>query len=306
MQQMTLLLLQITFTPVFQTLLYSGEKGGDRVRLGFGRKKKNLPAEEGPAAGAPVDTTPPRPRLVVSAVSMLGGRKTQQDALDYRLLPNGAFAAAVCDGMGGLNGGAEASRTACDGFLRACEQALPGDARDLERIARRLDGQVAALKGADGQPLDGGTTIVAAVVKDDRLGWLSVGDSRIGLVRDGELTWLNRLHNYRLELDEALQAGELSPEEYSAELPRGRALLSYLGCGGLRYVDVQADLSWTVGDRLILCSDGFYELMSQPELLDLLMGLENGSTDLTRAVLPYLEAKGKTADNASAVVIQYQ
>ena len=165
------------------------------MRLGFGRKKKNLPAEEGPAAGAPADTTPPRPRLVVSAVSLLGGRNTQQDALDYRLLPNGAFAAAVCDGMGGLNGGAEASRTACDGFLRACEQALPGDARDLERIARRLDGQVAALKGTDGQPLDGGTTIVAVVVKDDRLGWLSVGDSRIGLVRGGELTWLNRLHN---------------------------------------------------------------------------------------------------------------
>ena len=43
------------------------------MRLGFGRKKKNLPAEEGPAAGAPADTTPPRPRLVVSAVSLLGG-----------------------------------------------------------------------------------------------------------------------------------------------------------------------------------------------------------------------------------------
>ena len=49
----------------------------------------------------------------------------------------------------------------------------------------------------------------------------------------GTLRWLNRLHNYRLELDEALRSGELSRDEYESELPRGQALLSYLGCGGL-------------------------------------------------------------------------
>lgn len=277
------------------------------MRLTFGRKRRDRQTEQVsvPARG-PAEADPCPPRLVVSAVSLLGGRSTQQDALDYRLLPNGAFAAAVCDGMGGLNGGAEAARTACAGFFRVCEQALPGGARDLEQIARRLDGQVAALKGADGQPLDGGSTLVGVVIKDDRLSWLSVGDSRIGLVRDGDLSWLNRLHNYQMELDEALRAGELSREEYRAELPRGRALLSYLGCGGLRYVDARADIPWNPGDRLILCSDGFYELMSRQELLDLLTGLKDGTADLTRAVLPRLEAKGKLADNASAVVIQYQ
>ena len=46
--------------------------------------------------------------------------------------------------------------------------------------------------------------------------------------------------------------------------------------------------------------------MSRQELLDLLTGLKDGTADLTRAVLPRLEAKGKLADNASAVVIQYQ
>lgn len=133
------------------------------MRLGFGRKRKKTQAEEASvAAQAPAEVQSPPPRLVVSAVSLLGGRKNQQDALDYRLLSNGAFAAVVCDGMGGLNGGAEAAQTACTGFLRVCEQALPREPRELERLARSLDGQVAALKDTDGQPLDGGSTIVAA------------------------------------------------------------------------------------------------------------------------------------------------
>lgn len=303
---MTLFLLQITFAPIFLPLWYSRAKGGDGLRLGFGRKGRNRSKEEVPVSAPSAEAASPPPRLVVSAVSLLGGRATQQDALDYRLLPNGVFAAAVCDGMGGLNGGEEASRAACTGFFRACEQAGAGERLDLQKIARRLDRQVSALKGADGRPLDGGSTLVGAVIWEDRLCWLSVGDSRIGLVREGELRWLNRLHNYQMELDEALQAGELSREEYVAERPRGRALVSYLGCGGLRYVDAATGLPWSPGDRLILCSDGFYELFSREQLLELLLGLGGGASQLTQAVLPCLEAKGKGADNASAIVIQYQ
>ena len=305
MQQMTLFLLQITFAPIFLPLWYSRAKGGDGLRLGFGRRGRNKSREEVSVSAASAGVSSP-PRLVVSAVSLLGGRNTQQDTLDYRLLPNGAFAAAVCDGMGGLNGGEEASRAACTGFFRACEQAGAGETLDLQKIARRLDRQVSALKGADGRPLDGGSTLVGAVIRENYLCWLSVGDSRIGLVREGRLQWLNRLHNYQMELDEAFQRGELSQEEYHAELPRGRALLSYLGCGGLHYVDAQENISWIPGDRLILCSDGFYELLPREELLRLLMDLGSGVSDLTRAVLPYLEAKGKTADNATAIVIQYR
>lgn len=274
------------------------------MKLGFGRKRNNKPVEE--AATPPAQEVPSQPpQLVVSAVSMLGGRTTQQDALDYRLLPNGAFAAAVCDGMGGLNGGEQASKAACSGFFQAYAQTNADTVPDLKQIARRLDRKITALKDTDGRPLDGGSTIVAAIINGDRFHWLSVGDSRIGLVRDGTFRWLNRLHNYQLELDEAFRAGELSREEYRAELPKGRALLSYLGCGGLNYIDTQQNLPWTPGDRLLLCSDGFSELLSQQELLTLLLNLDGGTADLTRALLPYMQAKGTLADNASAIVIQY-
>lgn len=273
------------------------------MKLGFGRKGKHKPDGAAPIPTARELPSHP-PQLMVSAVSMLGGRTAQQDALDYRLLPNGVFAAAVCDGMGGLNGGEQASRAACTGFFQAYAQTHTDAAPDLDQIARRLDRKIAGLKDTDGRPLDGGSTIVAAIINGDRFHWLSVGDSRIGLVRDGTFRWLNRLHNYQLELDEAFRAGELSREEYCAELPKGRALLSYLGCGGLNYIDAQQNLPWYPGDRLLLCSDGFSELLSQQELLELLLNLNGGTADLTVTLLPYLDAKGTSADNASAIVIQ--
>ena len=214
------------------------------------------------------------------------------------------LAAALCDGMGGLNGGEQAARAACSGFFSACGAGGPQTAAELKQIARRLDARVAALRGADGRPLGGGSTLVAAVLGQERLAWLAVGDSRIGLWRGGTLRWLNRLHNYRLELDEALRTGELSRDEYESELPRGQALLSYLGCGGLKYVDAQAGLAWQPGDRLLLCSDGFADLLPE-QALAALLGALGGRMDLAEAVLPWLEEKGKAADNASAIFIHY-
>ncbi len=266
------------------------------LRFGKAAKRQPAPAQTnpGPAASAGL------PGVTVCAISLLGGRKTQQDVLDYRLLPGGTLAAALCDGMGGLNGGEQAARTACDGFFAACGTAEPQTAEEFRQIARQLDRRVAALRGAHGRPLEGGSTLVAALLGQGGLAWLAVGDSRIGLWRSGTLRWLNRLHNYRLELEEALRAGELSRDEYENELPRGQALVSYLGCGGLKYVDARTGLDWRPGDRLLLCSDGFADLLPSPAL-DALLG---GETDLAAAVLPRLEEKGKSADNASAIVIR--
>lgn len=245
--------------------------------------------------------------VTAGSVSLIGGRKSQQDALDYRVLSQGQFAASVCDGMGGLNGGAQAAREACAGFFEEYESAvLSGQgASGFPQIARKPDRRVLHLRDTDGLPLDGGSTLTAVVIQNGLLHWLSVGDSRIGLLRNGQLHWLNRLHNYRLELDEALKNGDISPDEYQAELPRGTALLSYLGCGELKYIDYQTGLPLLPSDLLLLCSDGFYDLLPGETLISTLEALDETMANLPELLEPFLGQTSRSMDNASAVIIRF-
>ena len=72
----------------------------------FGKRKPKLPAAEDCEPKPPVlqpdiqKYIPSTPGLLATSISLIGGRKSQQDALDYRVLPGGQFAASVCDGMG--------------------------------------------------------------------------------------------------------------------------------------------------------------------------------------------------------------
>ena len=70
-----------------------------------------------------------------------------------------------------------------------------------------------------------GCTLVAALFFRDRCEWLSVGDSLILLIRDGDLRRVNPLHVYANELDERVRQGELS-EEAAREDPERAALTS--------------------------------------------------------------------------------
>ena len=99
-------------------LCYSGRNGGDGVKLGFGKKRKNKP--EGETSTPAAQETPSHaPQLVVSAVSLLGGRTTQQDALDYRLLPDGTLAAAATSARA-LRSYAMTRWNRCSGLTSGC------------------------------------------------------------------------------------------------------------------------------------------------------------------------------------------
>lgn len=74
--------------------------------------------------------------LQVSAASLIGNRRNQQDSLCYTSLPDKGFLAVVCDGMGGLGGGELASYTACAGMVDAFEKC--GDAQPADFLCVQL------------------------------------------------------------------------------------------------------------------------------------------------------------------------
>ena len=96
----------------------------------------------------------------------------------------------------------------------------------------------------------------------------------------------------------------ISPEEYQAELPRGPALLSYLGCGELKYIDCRTRQPFLPSDILLLCSDGFCELLPDDAMARTLNSLDDSMTNLPDLTAPLLDRAGRGQDNASAVVIR--
>lgn len=211
--------------------------------------------------------------FAVGTGSIIGDRKSQQDASGCCASPDGTLLlTAVCDGMGGLKGGEQASQTAVDMILSRFRDDPPASLAEaapwMMGLLREADAAVANLQGPDGERLGAGCTCVMLLSDGSRYQWACVGDSSIKLLRGKRMVTLTRKHNYYLKLDQMLHAGQITQAEYSQKASRGEALISFLGMGNLSLIDIPRDpLTWAEGDVVLLCSDGLYKALSDEQIL---------------------------------------
>jgi PPM family protein phosphatase len=202
----------------------------------------------------------PNPGYAVEARSCIGGRCEQQDRAYLRCEAQRVFAL-VCDGMGGGADGGLASETAVASMRQSYKEArdtADDPASFLYRAMLAADHAVSKALQAQA----GGTTAVAALICGKLLYWLSVGDSRLYILRSGELLPVTRDHNYSLRLNALWDRGEISAELYKKEARRGDALISYLGLGGISLFDLtQEGFPLSRGDKLLLATDGIFKIL---------------------------------------------
>jgi len=205
--------------------------------------------------------------------------------------------------MGGLAKGREASLIAKDAMLREYEQKSLAEPipEALNRSLIAANGAVFEMARLDGREGEVGTTLVAAVIKDNELYWVSVGDSRIYLWRQGKLTQLSMDHDFKLYLSREVRNGNLSLEE-AENHPERDALVSYLGLKELTEVDRNEEpLILEVGDRVLLCSDGLYNAISEEEISQL---ISDHPQDAADALIEAVIAKGKhNQDNVTVAIL---
>ncbi len=212
--------------------------------------------------------------IIPSNDTFIGKREEQQDRFfindvtdDQVLYREGALAV-VADGMGGMSFGNLASTVAIKAFHERYtrESVDTPDGPIPERLLVAVDhanSEVAAM-AAEKELIDEvGTTLVSVVIKGKQLYWISIGDSRAYLYRDGELVRLSRDHNYENELRKG------GFDKLDAEGRReAQALTSYLGARELLDVDQNLrPLSLLDEDRVLICSDGLYGTVSHEEML---------------------------------------
>ena len=147
-----------------------------------------------------------------------------------------------------------------------------------------------------------GSTLVAGIIKEQKLHWISVGDSHIYLYRGGKLLLLNREHIYQNELELQVVNGEI-PYTEAVEHRERAALNSFIGMGHLMAIDRNhTGISLGKGDRILFMSDGVFGTLTEAQIAQAMqVTVEESVEQMHRAIV---EAGKKNQDNYTAVIVE--
>ncbi len=215
----------------------------------------------------------------------------------------------VADGMGGAAAGEYASASVVEGVKRHLMQTAkwfyslddPDEKvrlRQLREALERLDRELIE-KGEDDPRLAGmGTTLTAACMVNEEVFIVHVGDSRVYLFRDGAVERLTHDHTVAQTL---VDAGIIGPEE--ARSHRLRHVLTNV-LGGKKGVTGEiVKLRLGDGDRLLLCTDGLHDMVSEDRIAQILQSEPRPDKACRALVAEALQNGGR--DNVTVIVANH-
>jgi len=213
-------------------------------------------------------------RFLAGNAQHIGARHSQQDSFgfadpsDSAFLEHGGFLAIVCDGMGGMECGDAASRTAVRAFLDAYSRKTSSETipNALLRSVHEANQQVLALAAGLGLIEGIGTTLIAAALYERSMFYVSVGDSGLFYVNGSGIRMVNRAHIFANIRDAAVAQGTMSADD-AARHPERESLTSYIGAQKLEEIDRNTDpIPLTEDDAILLASDGLFKTLTSDEM----------------------------------------
>ena len=195
-------------------------------------------------------------------------RKQNQDAYRIEQLDRNTLLCAVCDGMGGAKSGNVASNLAVEVFVEEVRRSW-SPLMDPDKVVQMLRGAVKLAnftvydQAAQFEEFNGmGTTLVAALIRGQKVTVVNVGDSRAyGIDRDG----IHQITKDHSLVQMMVDRGDLTAE-VAKNYPGKNFITRAIGTEPVVMCDVyQRDVSR--GDYLLLCSDGLSNMMDDQEIL---------------------------------------
>ena len=208
--------------------------------------------------------------MEISILTDVGQRRTNnQDYANQYKNKAGKSMVLLADGMGGHRAGNIASEMAVTDLGAAwvaTEISTINEVREWFAEYLEKENQQIHRIGQDEEHKGMGTTLEAVAIIDDQVLFAHVGDSRIGLVRNGEYHQLTSDHSL---VNALLKAGQITEEE-AAHHPQRNIITQSIG----QKDELQPDfgmLTVEAGDFIVINSDGLTNMISGDEIRDIVV-----------------------------------
>ncbi len=238
-------------------------------------------------------------KFSVFQLSRRGGREKNEDRMGYCYTREaGLFL--LADGMGGHPDGEVAAQIALQTmsavFQREAKSVLAQPPTFLSSALMAAHHQIIRYASERAMLDTPRTTLVACVVQAGELHWVHCGDSRLYVVRDGNLLSRTRDHSY---IEAQANAG------VAIEGVNRNVLFTCLGSTVRPMFDVAGPLRLKEGDKVLLCSDGLWGSLEDEEIVSLL-GSRPVADGVPALVERALTVAGEHSDNVTVLALEWE
>ena len=238
-------------------------------------------------------------KFSVFQVSRRGGRNRNEDRMGYCYTrESGLFV--LADGMGGHPDGEVAAQLALQTvsayFQKAARPTIGAVPEFLSSSLMAAHHQILRYASEKGMLDSPRTTLVAAVLERGLVHWVHCGDSRLYLVRDGQLVTRTRDHSF----SEQQAHLHLRPEQINRNI-----LFTCLGSPQRPIYDVSGGVPLQQGDKVLLCSDGLWGALGDQEIVNHLSAypVAQAVPELAERAL---RKSGSTSDNVTVLALEWE
>lgn len=242
-------------------------------------------------------------KFTIHQNSRQGARPYNQDRIAYSYNKD-ALMTVVADGMGGHRHGEIAAqlavKTLAEAFERMAIPTLKNPAKFLGEYILQVHEAIDSFTLVNNLIDSPRTTIVAAVLQNDKLYCAHVGDSRLYHFRDGRLLYRTEDHSIVQML---YNRGQIKQEEMFRHPDRNKV---YNCLGGVKTPDIEVTSTRSLreGDILLLCTDGVWSTMDDAQIAEILF--EDSIDEALPRLLDTAESlSDQYGDNLSAIGLQW-
>jgi protein phosphatase len=242
----------------------------------FGKKrasdsaaKETRQLEVPPPAAFEIDASVQTDKGCVREINEDSGRMVRP--ADPRLLSEKGTLVVVADGMGGHSAGEVASQIAADVVTRVYYETRAEPGAALKLAVEEANRQINEAAAVDSAKHGMGTTCTALALCGGHAYAAHVGDSRLYMLRAGQLYQLSEDHS---AVNEMVKLGLITKEQARTHEDKN-VILRALGTTPEVEVSVLEPFPVREGDRYLLCSDGLHDLVLEDEIASVLSGSED-------------------------------